>query len=50
MAPVQMSVVRHICFMEKHYWNWQGNITHNFPMKYKTLTGSYLNSSKQRFR
>ena len=32
MALVLMNVVRHICFMEKHYWNWRGNVTYNIPM------------------
>lgn len=32
MGLVLMNVVRHICFMEKHYWNLQGNLTHNFSV------------------
>lgn len=42
MDQVLMNVVKHICSMERHYWNWQGNVTHNFPMKHKIFAGSYF--------
>ena len=29
MALVLMNVVKHICSMERLYWNWQGIVTCN---------------------